>query len=568
MELAHIKIEDLKTTSLNVRKVGAKNVDDLIASIRTMGVLQPLLVRPNCEGFEVVAGQRRFYAVQKLAEEGIVEPLPCLIMDGEDDVKAIEASLAENIERLPMDEIDQYKAFSALMKNGQSVENIATHFGITERLVNQRLAISNLLPPILTAYRKEELDSQSLKHLTMATKKQQKEWLKLYNDEDNYAPTRHQLKSWLFGGAELLVSNAIFNLADYDGDIISDLFGDDQYFGDSVKFWEMQNTAIANAKQTFLDNGWNKVEVLNVGESWYKWSFVETTKKNGGAVYIEISNEGEVTFNKGFVSEEEAESLNGSDVEGDEPQIAQKPELTQPMQNYIELHRHSSVRTELLNHRGIALRIAVAQMIAGSDLWSVDADRQKGATEAITASLTENKAEAEFNEARKAIRGLMKCSEDENATFVRRKGDWGNSHDLYEIFATLQELSDEAVMTVLIFVTAETLPCGSWMVEDLGEMLQVDLSKDWSPDDTFLALMRDKEVLNEMVTEVAGKEVADANISATVKVKKQIIGDCLSGNRTSKVEKWTPKYMQFPYGTYTDRGGISVIHQFKTAKSI
>ena len=67
MKLDHIKLEDLKLTSLNVRKRGAKDVDDILPSIRSLGVLQPLLVRPNCKGFEIVAGQRRFYAVTKLA---------------------------------------------------------------------------------------------------------------------------------------------------------------------------------------------------------------------------------------------------------------------------------------------------------------------------------------------------------------------------------------------------------------------------------------------------------------------------------------------------------------------
>ena len=86
MRLDHIELKDLKTTNLNVRKRGAKNVDDILPSIRSLGVLQPLLVRPNCEGFEIVAGQRRFYAVSKLAEEAIeagtvIDPLPCIIME-------------------------------------------------------------------------------------------------------------------------------------------------------------------------------------------------------------------------------------------------------------------------------------------------------------------------------------------------------------------------------------------------------------------------------------------------------------------------------------------------------
>ena len=45
------------------------------------------------------------------------------------------------------------------------------------------------------------------------------------------------------------------------------------------------------------------------------------------------------------------------------PRVTLKPELTKAMQNYLDLHRHAAVRTELLGHQGIALRLAVAQII-------------------------------------------------------------------------------------------------------------------------------------------------------------------------------------------------------------
>lgn len=194
MELQHINLNDLKPASINVRKKGGKDVGDLIPSIRSLGVLQPLLVRPNCEGFEVVAGQRRYHALAALAEEGVDDPVPCIVMADGDDAKAIEASLAENIARLPMDEIDQYKAFAALVKQGASVEDIASQFGVTERLVTQRLAIANLIGPILTAYRKDEIDPQTVRILTMATKSQQKKWIELFKREDEHAPLGYRLK--------------------------------------------------------------------------------------------------------------------------------------------------------------------------------------------------------------------------------------------------------------------------------------------------------------------------------------------------------------------------------------
>ena len=177
-------------------------------------------------------------------------------MDDGDDAKAIEASLAENIARLPMDEIDQYKAFAALLKNGQSVDDIASHFGVTERLVKQRLAIANLYTPLLTAYRKDDIGADTLRFLTLATMRQQKAWWALFTSEDKHAPQGRNLKEWLFGGNDIPVSNALFDVDAYGGNIVSDLFGEERYFDDAAQFWTLQNTAIAEAKERYLAEGW------------------------------------------------------------------------------------------------------------------------------------------------------------------------------------------------------------------------------------------------------------------------------------------------------------------------
>ncbi|WP_347264261.1 ParB/RepB/Spo0J family partition protein [Nitrobacter sp.] len=170
MKLDHLPLEQLKLSDLNVRKKNAGNVDDLLPSIRRLGILQPLLVRPNCEGFEIVAGQRRFRAASILAEDGVTGPIPVIIMEDGDDATAIEASLVENIARLPMDEIDQFKAFEALRGEGLSVEEIAARFGVTGRLVQQRLAIAAIIDPILNADRREDINADTLRILTMATR--------------------------------------------------------------------------------------------------------------------------------------------------------------------------------------------------------------------------------------------------------------------------------------------------------------------------------------------------------------------------------------------------------------
>ncbi|MGC3939526.1 ParB/RepB/Spo0J family partition protein [Roseobacter sp. EG26] len=548
MELQHLKLTDLTPATVNVRKRGGKEVADLLPSIRAHGLLQPLLVRPKEDGFEIVAGQRRYHALCALAEEqDTPQDVPCLVMTAGDDAKAIEASLAENVARLPMDETDQYKAFAALIKQGQTPADIASQFGVTERLVTQRLAIANLLSPILTAYREDKIHPETLRILTMATKKQQRAWLKLLKSEEDYAPEGHRLKAWLFGGAGIVTDNALFDLADYKGAIVSDLFGEDSYFGDSEAFWALQNTAIAAAKDAYLADGWSDVIVLELGEYFPSWDYVDTAKSEGGKIYVQIAHDGEVTFHEGQLS---LTAIKARDRQtGDAPKIA-KPELTQAMQNYLGLHKHAAVRQNLIAQQGLVLRLAMAQIIAGSDLWQCQADPQKVAKDATGESLAQNPAQTAFAKERAAIASLLDIPLAGGQTLVPRREDYGATRDLVGLMKTLRGLSDEDVMRILSFVVAECLPAHSALVEILGAEQEIDMTAIWSPDQTFIDLMRDKSALNAMVAELAGKEVAAQHITSTAKVQKAVIQACLDGTREAKVKNWSPRYMRFPMQMY------------------
>lgn len=88
----------------------------------------------------------------------------------------------------------------------------------------------------------------------------------------------------------------------------------------------------------------------------------------------------------------------------------------------------------------------------------------------------------------------------------------------------------------------------------------------WQPDETFFELLRDKQTINAIVKEVAGKATADAHISSTAKVQKKIVQDCLSGARKSSVTNWQPRYMSFPMKSYTKHGGLRTIDEWKAFK--
>ena len=308
MKLQHIELSKLKLSPINVRKHGGKeDLDELVASIRSLGVIQPLLVRPNCDGFEVIAGQRRLLACQALAQEtGKADPVPCAVLESGDDAVAIEASLAENVARLPMDEIDQYEAFAALTAQGRSIADIAGQFGVTELLVKRRLAIAELIDPILNAYRKGDIDAETLRQLTMATKTQQKAWFKLFRDPKQHAPTGKRLKAWLFGGAEIPVSSALFPPEQYGGAIVSDLFGEERYFDDAQKFWKLQLEAVIHRQAAYLEAGWSDVVIMETGKHFHQYDKVKRGKKEGGKVYISCAANGEIGFHEGWLDQKEA----------------------------------------------------------------------------------------------------------------------------------------------------------------------------------------------------------------------------------------------------------------------
>ena len=82
------------------------------------------------------------------------------------------------------------------------------------------------------------------------------------------------------------------------------------------------------------------------------------------------------------------------------------------------------------------------------------------------------------------------------------------------------------------------------------------MARHWQPDEVFFDLLRGKAVVNAMLAEVAGKAVADQNVSQKVATQKKIIQDSLAGaNGREQVEGWLPGYLAFPFRAYTEQSG-------------
>ena len=182
----------------------------------------------------------------------------------------------------------------AMLFGGLTVAEIAATFGLSELAVKRRLALGHLLPKIKEAYRREEIDAETVQQLTLATKAQQQSWLKLFEDDEAEVPYGQSLKRWLFGGASIATTAALFPLDDYKCKIVADLFGEEAYFADAQAFWDLQNRAIAVKRDTYLANGWREVVILEPGERFHEWEHEKVSKKKGGHVFVTVSARGEV----------------------------------------------------------------------------------------------------------------------------------------------------------------------------------------------------------------------------------------------------------------------------------
>lgn len=559
MKLDHIALDRLSISPANMRS-GKKppDISGILPSIRARGIIMPLLVRPNGSDttFEIVAGSRRFLAAQTVANEnGVAEPLPCAIMEAGDDAAALEASLIENLARLAPDEVTQWESFTRLVKEGRTPDEISMTFGMPELTVKRILALGNLLPRVRQLYRAEEIDATSVRHLTLATKAQQKTWLALYDDPQSSIPKGHQLKAWLFGGASISTSVALFDLETYQGRIVKDLFEKDGYFGDVREFEDAQRAAIEERKAAYIADGWSDVVVLPDGQYFHRYEFAATPKRKGGRVYVTIAHNGEVAFHEGYLTEREAKRI----AKGEAPEgqtNTTRPEITAAMTSYIDLHRHAAVRSALAANTGVALRVMVAHAICGSPLWGVRVQDQRSRNEAITESIETSVAEARFDERRRAVLGVLGFDPDEPSVTLGHDPRNGSSG----LFLRLLELPDAVVMEVLGVVMAETLASGTSLIETIGLHLGVKMADYWVADDAFYSLVRDRDVLTEVLREVGGDTVAQAHAAEKGKTIKSVINDYLTGsNDRIKVEQWVPRWMAFPPSAYTQRGGVATV---------
>lgn len=154
----HLLVAD---TAFDPRKSGRKSgIGELEASIEARGLQTSLKVRQLQNGkYEVIGGRRRLRALNNLQKAKKIPrdwPVPVIVGGEATDEEAHESSVAENVVRQQLEPIDEFEAFARLAETN-SIEEIAARFGVSEKLVRQRMALGSLHPDIRAALRKGKI---------------------------------------------------------------------------------------------------------------------------------------------------------------------------------------------------------------------------------------------------------------------------------------------------------------------------------------------------------------------------------------------------------------------------
>jgi ParB family transcriptional regulator, chromosome partitioning protein len=143
--LQELPIELVRPNRYQPRQVFDEDtLEGLVSSVRELGVLQPILVRETEEGYELIAGERRWRAAKRAG----LRAIPALVRTT-DDVGSLEAALVENLHRQDLNPLEEAAAYQQLIEDfGYTQDQLAQRVGRSRSAVANLLRLFQLSPSV------------------------------------------------------------------------------------------------------------------------------------------------------------------------------------------------------------------------------------------------------------------------------------------------------------------------------------------------------------------------------------------------------------------------------------
>src|SRR6202043_203103 len=191
----NIPFNKLVLSQSNVRRLKAGvSIEELAEDIARRTLLQSLNVRPVLDAkgaetgmFEIPAGGRRYRALELLVKQkrmAKTQAVPCVVRT---DGLAEEDSLAENVQRVALHPLDQFRAFQTLRDQGLGEEDIAARFFVSAAVVKQRLKLAAVSGKLLDVYAEDGMTLEQLMAFTVTGDhaRQERVWEQLAQSWNN-----------------------------------------------------------------------------------------------------------------------------------------------------------------------------------------------------------------------------------------------------------------------------------------------------------------------------------------------------------------------------------------------
>ncbi len=144
-----LALDDIRPSPAQMRRrLPADSLRELADSIREHGVLQPVLVRPVADGYELIAGERRWRA----ARQAGLERIPAVVREDAADDESLLLGLVENLQREDLDPIEEAHGIQRLIDQfGLTQDQAAIRLGRSRVTVNQALSLLRACPAVSSA---------------------------------------------------------------------------------------------------------------------------------------------------------------------------------------------------------------------------------------------------------------------------------------------------------------------------------------------------------------------------------------------------------------------------------
>lgn len=261
-----VPLDKLTLSPLNVRKRPATPEQDaeLKATILSKGLQQNLVVIAGEaeDAFAVVAGGRRLKALQDLAAEGSITAdyaVRCIVVPMEEGA---EHSLIENAVRANMHPAEEVLAFRDLiLAQDWSFDAVAERYGVSLRIVNQRMKLANVAPSILDAWRDGALTQSQVEAFALSDDPERQR--AYFEDSNDWALKPDSIRKAMMQTALAIGRDRLATFVgreDYaaaGGTIVTDLFADHVYLQDAALVQELaQKKLTVLADELVRREGW------------------------------------------------------------------------------------------------------------------------------------------------------------------------------------------------------------------------------------------------------------------------------------------------------------------------